>query len=208
MGIRSPNKNEFRSTLDFMRTTLSVLCRRRKLSFSGASGGYVRTAAFRTDQAVKVAVFWTAGVRRMESRTAKTQYTKQPGRGSLLALDLPLAGWRLLFASIAQRPAAVEWLGAASMHTHVSAPTGRIIPARGKRGTSAAPGQGSKMISSFFPSGSARLRRAEPEGKKEIGRGGVLPRAAASAAFPWAGMTLPFQGVGRANQRADEMHAS
>ena len=53
--------------------------------------------------------------------------------------------------------------------------------APGKR--SAARGYGRKMISSFFPSGLARLRRAKPEGKKEAGWGGVLPRAAASAAL-------------------------
>ena len=58
------------------------------------------------------------------------------------------------------------------------------------------------MISSFFPSGLARPRRAKPEGKKEAGWGGVLPRAAASAALPWADMLLPFQGAGEANQRA------
>jgi hypothetical protein len=39
--------------------------------------------------------------------------------------------------------------------------------APGKR--SAARGYGRKMISSFFPSGLARQRRAKPEGKKEIG---------------------------------------
>ena len=39
--------------------------------------------------------------------------------------------------------------------------------AEGKR--SAALGYGLKMISSFFPSGLAPLRRAKPEGKKEVG---------------------------------------
>jgi hypothetical protein len=57
-----------------------------------------------------------------------------------------------------------------------------MIIAPGKR--SAARGYGRKMISSFFPSGWAPRRRAQPEGKKEGGWGGVLPRAAASAALP------------------------
>jgi hypothetical protein len=39
---------------------------------------------------------------------------------------------------------------------------------------------GSKMISSFFPSRLARRRRANLEGKKEVGCGGRLPGAAAS----------------------------
>ena len=53
-----------------------------------------------------------------------------------------------------------------------------MIIAPGKQ--SAARGYGRKMISSFFPSGLARLRRAKPEGKKEAGWEGSLPRAAAS----------------------------
>ena len=51
-----------------------------------------------------------------------------------------------------------------------------------------------KMISSF-PSGLACLRRAKPEGKKEIGWGGLLPRAAASAALPGAIIMPPLTGL-------------
>jgi len=74
------------------------------------------------------------------------------------------------------------------------------IIAQGKR--SAALGYGRKVISSFFPSGFARLWRAKPEGKKEVGWVGSLPRAAASAALPWAIILLPLRGAGKANQRA------
>ena len=70
--------------------------------------------------------------------------------------------------------------------------------AQGKR--SAALGHRAKTISSFFPSGWARLRRAQPEGKKEVGFGGRLPRAAASAALPWATIRPPLRGSGKANQ--------
>jgi hypothetical protein len=52
------------------------------------------------------------------------------------------------------------------------------IIAQGKR--SAALGYRRRMIPSFFPSGFARPWRAKPEGKKEVGWGGSLPRAAAS----------------------------
>jgi hypothetical protein len=72
--------------------------------------------------------------------------------------------------------------------------------AQGKR--SAALGCGRKMIASFFPSGLARQQRAKPEGKKEVGWGGSLPRAAASAALPWANIRPPLRGSGKANQRA------
>ncbi len=74
------------------------------------------------------------------------------------------------------------------------------IIAQGKR--SAALGYGCKMIPPFFPSGFARPRRAKSEGKKEHGWGGSLPRAAASAALPWAIILLPLRGAGEANQRA------
>ena len=57
-----------------------------------------------------------------------------------------------------------------------------MIIAPGKQ--SAARGYGRKMISSFFPSGLARRRRAKPEGKKEAGWEGSLPRAAASRLHP------------------------
>jgi hypothetical protein len=66
----------------------------------------------------------------------------------------------------------------------------------------AAQGHGREMTSSVFPSGLAGRRRAKPEGKTESGRGGVLPRAAASAALPGADILLPFQDAGTANQRA------
>jgi hypothetical protein len=56
------------------------------------------------------------------------------------------------------------------------------IIAQGKR--SAALGCRRKMIPSFFPSGFARPWRAKPEGKKEVGWLGSLPRAAACAALP------------------------
>jgi hypothetical protein len=82
--------------------------------------------------------------------------------------------------------------------------------AQGER--SAALGCGRKMIPSFFPSGVARQRRAKPEGKKEVGWGGSLPRAAASrlrfatarqaAALPWASILPPLRGAGQANQIA------
>jgi hypothetical protein len=73
--------------------------------------------------------------------------------------------------------------------------------AQGKRGTSAALGGRAQMISSFFPSGLARCWRAKPEGKKEVGLGVRLPRAAALAALPWATLLLPLRGAGKANQR-------
>jgi hypothetical protein len=63
-----------------------------------------------------------------------------------------------------------------------------LIIAQGKR--SAALGDGRKMISSFFPSGLARRRRAKPEGKKEAGWGGSLPNAGTAFLFyqrPWPG---------------------
>jgi hypothetical protein len=72
-----------------------------------------------------------------------------------------------------------------------------MIIAQGKR--SAALGCGPKMISSFFPSGLASLRPAKPEGKKEAGWAGLLPRAAASAALPWAIIRPPLRGSGMAN---------
>src|SRR5439155_1729284 len=50
--------------------------------------------------------------------------------------------------------------------------------------------------------GTARLPRAKPEGKKEAGWGGPLPRAAAVAALPWAIVVLPLRGAGRANEIA------
>jgi hypothetical protein len=42
-----------------------------------------------------------------------------------------------------------------------------MIIARGKAAEAAAPGKKPSHPASFFPSGSARLWRAEPEGKKE-----------------------------------------
>ena len=69
------------------------------------------------------------------------------------------------------------------------------IIAQGKR--SAALGCGPKTFPSFFPSGLARWRRAKPEGKKEVGWGDSLPRAAASASLPWANIKLPLQGAGK-----------
>jgi hypothetical protein len=68
-----------------------------------------------------------------------------------------------------------------------------MIIAQGKR--AAALGYGGKMISFFFPSG-LRLGAPNRKGKRRWGWGGALPRAADSAAFPWAGMWLPFQGAG------------
>jgi hypothetical protein len=74
------------------------------------------------------------------------------------------------------------------------------IIALGKR--SAALGYGRKMIPSFFPSGFARQGRAKPEGKKEVGCLGSLPRAAASAVLSWAIILLLLRGArGRENWR-------
>jgi hypothetical protein len=74
-----------------------------------------------------------------------------------------------------------------------------MIIARGKR--SAALGCGPEMISSLFSiSGLARHRRARPEMEKRgVGWGGSLPRAAASAALPWAIIRPPRWGFGEAN---------
>jgi hypothetical protein len=36
---------------------------------------------------------------------------------------------------------------------------------------------------------------AKPEEKQEVGLGGFLPRAAASAALPWAIIMLPLRGL-------------
>ena len=66
--------------------------------------------------------------------------------------------------------------------------------AQGKR--SAALGYGRKMIPSFFSSGWAQQKRAQPEEKKEVGWSGSLPRAAASAALSWAIILLPLRGAG------------
>src|SRR5215471_4904411 len=41
----------------------------------------------------------------------------------------------------------------------------------------------------------SRLMLAKPEGKKEVGLGGILPRAAASAAWPWAIILPPVAGL-------------
>jgi len=70
--------------------------------------------------------------------------------------------------------------------------------AQGKR--SAALGYGRKMIPSFFSSGWAQQKRAQPEEKKEVGWRGSLPRTAASAALPWANIRPPLRGSGPANQ--------
>ena len=45
-------------------------------------------------------------------------------------------------------------------------------------------------------------RRAKPEGKKEAGWEGLLPRAAASAALPGAIILPPLRGAGEANRVA------
>jgi len=68
------------------------------------------------------------------------------------------------------------------------------IIAQDKR--SAALGYGRKMIPTFFPSGFAHQGRAKPDGKKEVGWLGTLPRAATSAVLPWAVILLPFRGAG------------
>src|SRR5580765_3767482 len=91
--------------------------------------------------------------------------------------------------------------GSPTMRAERAKPKSRrddMIVAQGKR--SAALGGGPKIFSSFFPSGLARQRRARPEGKKELGWGGGLPRAAASAALPWAIIRPPLRGSGKANQ--------
>jgi hypothetical protein len=79
-----------------------------------------------------------------------------------------------------------------------------MILAQGKR--SAALGYGRKMIPSFFPSGFARPGRAKPEGKKEVGWLGSLPRAATSAVLPWAIILLPLRGAGPENWRLGSMN--
>jgi hypothetical protein len=80
-----------------------------------------------------------------------------------------------------------------------------MIIAPGKR--SAARGCGPRMISSFFSSGLARLRRAKPEEKKEVRWGVSLPRAAASVALPWATIRPPLRGSGTANQTIEPIAA-
>ena len=75
-----------------------------------------------------------------------------------------------------------------------------LFVAPGKR--SAARGWGRKLIHPFFLSGLARSRRAKPERKKGFGVWGVLPRAAACAALPWAMFLPPRWGSGKANQPA------
>jgi len=73
------------------------------------------------------------------------------------------------------------------------------IIAPGKR--SAARGYGRKMIPLFsFGFGAPEARQTRR--KKEIGWGGVSPRAAVSAALPGAILILPLRGLGPANQRA------
>src|SRR6476646_1894252 len=60
-------------------------------------------------------------------------------------------------------------------------------------------GQRYKIISPFFLS---VLRATAAQNRKEKrlgGVGGSLPRAAASAALPWADMLLPFQGARKAS---------
>jgi hypothetical protein len=69
-----------------------------------------------------------------------------------------------------------------------------MIVAQGKR--SAALGRGPKMISSPFSArawrAAARQARAEKGG---FGLGGLLPRAAAAAALPWANILPPLRGA-------------
>jgi hypothetical protein len=83
-----------------------------------------------------------------------------------------------------------------------------IIAPGNPEGFRGARGYERKMFSSFFPSGLVRWRRAKPEGKKEVGWGGFLPRAAASAALPWATIRLPLRGAGKANQTLEATAAS
>ena len=78
---------------------------------------------------------------------------------------------------------------------------GDMMIAQGMRST--ALGCGLPMIfSSLSLSGLARQRRAKPETEKEgVGVGGVLPRAAAAAAWPWATVVLPPAGRGQVNNK-------
>ena len=73
--------------------------------------------------------------------------------------------------------------------------------AQGKRGTSAALGYEPKMISLLFPiwfgAPGARQTRLE---KERLGVGWRLPRAAASAALPWAIITPPRAGLRRPHE--------
>ncbi len=72
--------------------------------------------------------------------------------------------------------------------------------AQGQR--SAALGCGRTMICSLSSPGFVRRQRAKPGGEREAWSGGLLPRAAAPAALPWAIVLLPLRGVGKANHPA------
>ena len=72
--------------------------------------------------------------------------------------------------------------------------------AQGKR--SAALGYGRKMIPSFSLTVLRASGAQNRKGKRGWVGGGSLPRAAASAALPWADMWLSFQGAGKANRVA------
>ncbi len=90
------------------------------------------------------------------------------------------------------------------MPAYLKAPKGRFIAAQGKRSAapSAALGQGPKMNTSLF---SKLGWQSQPNfEKREISGGGGLPRAAASAALPWADMLLPFQGAGPCGRKANK----
>ena len=72
-----------------------------------------------------------------------------------------------------------------------------MIIAQGKRGTSAALGYGRKINPSPFPDLPRRPTRRGKPGKRGgwVSGGGLLPRAAASAALPWAIIALPLRGA-------------
>src|SRR5690242_19097198 len=72
------------------------------------------------------------------------------------------------------------------------------ITAQGKRGTSAALGMRHKMIRSLVSNRVWRPKGAKPDWKQErLGAGWCLPRAAASAALPWAVIRPPLTGLRR-----------
>ncbi len=120
-----------------------------------------------------------------------------PAPNQRASLDAAIASW-LLLAGLWRRASEPERSPTMrAERAKLKSCKDDMIIAQGKR--SAALGYGGKMNSSFFPSGLARRRRAKPEGKKEVGWGGPLPRAAASAALPWAVIRPPLRGSGKAN---------
>ncbi len=89
-----------------------------------------------------------------------------------------------------------------------------MIIAQGKR-SAALDCEPQMIVSLFFQAGLARWERVKPAWKmREVGWGGLLPRAAASclrfataggqAALPWAIIVLPFRGAGQNGPEANQ----